>query len=353
MKTAKANILVARAGFASLLKEELADRFGLDTQILGSEAVVADPNAKNFPKYDQTIFARQFLPLATPLQATDIKQAAVDVMRRLEVTSQRANRQSGRWTLHAFSLDDNTAPPGPGKLEKEVLSLVKQKLPRLWQRFVPPTDLASGELSPADFVVQIYFETATAAWLSIGTFAAGISPYVAGNLRMRARADAPSRSARKIEEAFREMGRFPQTGETGVDLGAAPGGWTYALARRGASVTAVDAADLALPDTKTFRDRVYHVRENGLRFHPAAPVDWLCCDMIVAPHETLKVLGYWLEKKWMKHFVINLKLPRAEQWQAIKAALALFEQHQWPYMKAKQLFHDRWEITLMGSSEAP
>jgi 23S rRNA C2498 (ribose-2'-O)-methylase RlmM len=353
VNTAKANILVARAGFAPLLSEELADRFGLETRSLGEDAVALDANAKNLPLYDQTIFARQFLPLATPLQAADVGQAALEVLRRLEVTSQRANRQSGRWTLHSFSVDDNAAPPGPGKLEKEVLSLVKQKLPRLWQRYASPADMAGGEQAPSDFVVQIFFETATAAWLSIGSFASGISPYVAGNLRMRARADAPSRSARKIEEAFRELGRLPQIGETAVDLGAAPGGWTYALARRGASVTAVDAADLALPDTKTFRDRVYHVRENGLRFHPPGPVDWLCCDMIVAPHETVKVLSYWLEKKWMKHFIINLKLPKDEPWQSIKAALTLMGQYPWPQMKARHLFHDRWEITLIGSCIAP
>ena len=353
MNTTKANILIARAGFAPLLKEELADRFGLETQTLGDDAVLANSSGKTLPRYHETIFARQFLPLATPLQASDLGKAAMDVLRRLEVTAQRANRQSGRWTLHAFSLDDNAAPPAPGKLEKEVLRLVQQKLPRLWQRYVTPADLAAGEQAPSDFVVQLYFDTATTAWISIGSFAAGISPYTAGNLRMRARADAPSRSARKIEEAFRELGRLPQAGETAVDLGAAPGGWTYALARRGASVTAVDSADLALPETKTFRERVYHVRENGLRFHPAAPVDWLCCDMIVAPHETLRVLHYWLEKKWMKHFIINLKLPRSEPWQSIKAALTLFEQHPWPQMKAKHLFHDRWEITLIGSSIAP
>jgi 23S rRNA C2498 (ribose-2'-O)-methylase RlmM len=346
----KVNIYVARAGFAPLLKEELLDLFGVATESLGEDAVFADANAKNLPKYDRTIFARQFLPLASPLDVTDVEQAVKDVCRRLEVMAQRSNRQSGRWSLHSYSVDDNGAPQAPGKLEKGVLATIRQKHPRLWQRYVTPVDLASGERSPGDLLVQVYFQTPTAAWFSVGSFATGISPFVAGNLRMRARADAPSRSARKIEEAFREMGRLPQVGETGVDLGAAPGGWTYAMARRGTAVTAVDSADLALPDTKSFRERVHHVRENGLRFHPTAPVDWLCCDMIVAPHETLRVLSYWLEKGWMRHFIINLKLPRLEPWQSIKAALTLFERYDWPYLRARHLFHDRWEITLMGSS---
>lgn len=352
MKTGKAHLLITRAGFASLLKEELEDRFGLTTQALGNDAVAADALIQNLPAYDRTIFARQFLPLAAPLAVENLDEAAQEVYRRLEVTSQRANRQDGRWTLHAFTQDEETAKQAPGKLERIVLQLVKQKLPRLWQRYLAPVDLAGGEHKPSDFVVQIYFQTGAAAWLSIGSFASGISYDVAGNRRMRARADAPSRSARKIEEAFRVLGRLPQVGETAVDLGAAPGGWTYALARHGASVTAVDSAALTLPDTPIFRDRVYHVKGNGLRFQPPGPVDWLCCDMIVAPHETLRVLSYWLDKGWMKHFILNLKLPRVEPWQAIKPALALLERHPWSIMQARHLFHDRWEITVMGSQVA-
>jgi 23S rRNA (cytidine2498-2'-O)-methyltransferase len=106
---------------------------------------------------------------------------------------------------------------------------------------------------------------------------------------------------------------------------------------------------LKLPATKKFTDLVNHVRDNGLRYVPAKPVDWLVCDMIVAPHETLRVLKYWLEKGLMENFVINLKLAKAEPWLAIEEALAVLKNSGFAVTMARHLFHDRWEITLMGA----
>ena len=47
---------------------------------------------------------------------------------------------------------------------------------------------------------------------------------------------APSRSYLKIEEAYGILGREPAQGETVADLGAAPGGWSFSAAKRGAKV---------------------------------------------------------------------------------------------------------------------
>ncbi len=287
------------------------------------------------------------------MPAADVAKAIGEIYRRIEVAAQRANRQTGRWTLHAFALEDNAANVLAGKVEKAVLAQVKATLPRLYKRFLPPDELVKGAEKPSDFVVQIYAPTAADLWLSIGSFAAGISPYVGGTLRMRAREGAPSRSARKLEEAFHALGRQPAAGETAVDLGAAPGGWTFSLARRGVSVVAIDALDLALPAGKALAQRVTHIRANGLKYEPPGPVDWLCCDMIVASHETLRVLRRWFEQGWMNHFVVNLKLPKSEPWAAIKEALALLERQGWPVMGARHLFHDRREITLFGSRLPP
>lgn len=342
---------MARTGYAPLLQEELRDRWGIDSALIGEDAVAVDEK-RALPHFQETIFVRQALPQAIAVDVSDLAKAADAVFRRVEVATQRANRQTGRWTMHAFALDDNAATQHAAKLEKAVLTMVKAKLGRFYKRYVAPDEMAREAPGAADFVVQLYVSSTEQAWLSIAAFSSGVSPYIGGNLRMRAREGAPSRSARKLEEAFLALGRFPEPGETAVDLGAAPGGWTFSLARRGASVFAVDAADLALPKTKSLTERVTHVRDNGLRYHPEAAVDWLVCDMIVAPHETLRVLSYWLEKDWMRHFVVNLKLPKSEPWAAIKNALALFERYSWPVMKGRHLFHDRWEITLFGSKEA-
>ena len=351
MSSNRHNVLVARTGYGPMLQEELRERWGIASTLIGEDAVAIDERGA-VPQYNATIFARQALPQALALGAQDCQQAAHAILRRIEVATQRANRQTGRWTLHAFALDDNAATQHATRLEKQVLALVKSKLAKFYKRYVAPDELLKEDLSPHDFVIQIYVPSLQECWLSIAAFTAGVSPYIGGNLRMRAREGAPSRSARKLEEAFMTFGRLPQVPETAVDLGAAPGGWTFILARRGARVVAVDAADLVLPETKSLMERVTHVRDNGLRYQPERPVDWLVCDMIVAPHETLRVLSHWLEKDWMRHFVVNLKLPKSDAWAAIRQALDLLDRHSCPRMQAMHLYHDRWEITLFGSKDA-
>jgi 23S rRNA (cytidine2498-2'-O)-methyltransferase len=54
----------------------------------------------------------------------------------------------------------------------------------------------------------------------------------------------PSRAYLKLWEAFTLLGIRPQPGETCLDLGASPGGWTWVLQALGARVLAVDKAPL-------------------------------------------------------------------------------------------------------------
>ena len=59
-------------------------------------------------------------------------------------------------------------------------------------------------------------------------------------------------------------GVWPQPGETCLDLGAAPGGWTWAIASLGAQVTAVDRAPLddavaAMPGVTTRQESAFGI----------------------------------------------------------------------------------------------
>src|SRR5205085_4214665 len=72
-----------------------------------------------------------------------------------------------------------------------------------------------------------------------------LAPWPAGAPPVADDRAPPSRAYRKLEEAFQWMGAEPRPGEACVDLGAAPGSWTMAAARRGARVLAVDRAPLA------------------------------------------------------------------------------------------------------------
>ena len=94
---------------------------------------------------------------------------------------------------------------------------------------------------------------------------------------------APSRSAAKLEEALLyflgdEAERLLRGGMSAVDLGAAPGGWTWILARRGLAVTAVDRGALSMQAQNA--GAVRHLAQDAFAFRPAHPVDWLVCDIV-------------------------------------------------------------------------
>jgi len=341
-------LVLARPGYAELLLEEFQERWQLSGSKVSPAAVIFT-GRQPLPALDASIFARQYLPSPTAFSGTELQLAVDFILGKIRVMSKRANRQSGRWTLHTYALDNDDATKRAIAIDKAVLNAIKAGMPDLYLRYISPTEHIKAPPLRSDILIQVYVASSDELWLSLASFASPLSAFIGGNLRMRERQGAPSRSARKLEEAFVVLGRSPVPGEQAVDLGAAPGGWTFTLARHGAQVTAVDHGALELPPGKAIAERVTHLKKDGLTYRPQQPVDWLCCDMLVGSRATLRILGEWLEQDLMQCFVVNIKLPQAKPWPVIKEALALLEHQGWPVMKIKHLYHDRREITLMGS----
>jgi 23S rRNA (cytidine2498-2'-O)-methyltransferase len=165
-----------------------------------------------------------------------------------------------------------------------------------------------------------------------------------GQRRMADDPQAPSRSYLKAEEAYAVLGREPAAGETVVDLGAAPGGWSYSAAKRGARVVAVDNGPLK---SGAIHALVEHREEDAFKFVPAAPADWLFCDMVEDPERVTALLERWLEGGLCRRFVVNLKFGRADALKALdRAAKALAPRCS--LYRARHLYHDREEFTLVG-----
>src|SRR5262249_2478968 len=123
----------------------------------------------------------------------------------------------------------------------------------------------------------------------------------------------PSRSYLKTEEAFVVLGSEPAKGETVCDLGAAPGGWSYSAAKRGAHVVAIDNGPLK--GGALNHPLIEHRRDDAFRFAPATgqSFDWLFCDLVEEPHHVLRnLIGPWLRQDWCRRFVVNLKFGRAD-----------------------------------------
>ncbi|MCU0888932.1 MAG: hypothetical protein MUC64_13145 [Rubritepida sp.] len=119
------------------------------------------------------------------------------------------------------------------------------------------------------------------------------SPFPNGAARfVEDREGPPSRAYLKLWEALTRLGRHPAPGARCLDLGAAPGGWTWALARLGAQVTAVDKAPLeprvaAMPGVTWRQESAFAL--------PPEPVDWLFSDVICYPARLLALVRRWLD----------------------------------------------------------
>lgn len=181
------------------------------------------------------------------------------------------------------------------------------------------------------------------------------SPWPLGIPRLRTHADAPSRSAMKLEEALlvlldqRERTALLREGQRAADLGAAPGGWTWVLARNGLRVQSVDNGPLRQNVLDT--GLVEHLRADGFSWQPQQPLDWMVCDMVEQPRRVAERMATWLREGWCRHTIFNLKLPMKKRWQETQLCLDLFAaQSEKPLtIRAKQLYHDREEITVFAT----
>ena len=165
-----------------------------------------------------------------------------------------------------------------------------------------------------------------------------------GRLRTHVGRAAPSRSAMKLGEALSWLGRSPEPEDVCVDLGAAPGGWTYIIAQHHAHVVAVDPGLLA----PSLRDRkgIEHLRMDAFRFEPELPADWLFCDMAWRPLEVAALLAKWGRKHWARFLLANIKLPMRRRADMVRRVKEILATGGWTAVRVRQLYHDRDEVTV-------
>ena len=198
------------------------------------------------------------------------------------------------------------------------------------------------------------------AWLAVSE-PGDSAPWPLGIPRLRLPREAPSRSALKLDEALltfldeAERRRRLAPGMTAVDLGAAPGGWSWQLARRGLHVTAVDNGPMAASAMAT--GLVTHERTDGFRYRPPRPVDWMVCDMVEQPHRVAGLTADWLVRGHCREAVVNLKLPMRQRHRAVTECLtalrrALERAGLGCELACKQLYHDREEVTVHARRRA-
>jgi 23S rRNA (cytidine2498-2'-O)-methyltransferase len=184
-----------------------------------------------------------------------------------------------------------------------------------------------------------------------------ISPWPGGIPRLKFPRAAPSRSTLKLEEAFLvllnegERERWLQPGMRAVDLGAAPGGWTWQFVARSLRVTAVDNGPM--DDALMACGLVDHLRTDGFHYRPPRPVDWLVCDMVEQPRRVAALMAGWLTQGACRYAIFNLKLPMKKRYDEVRLCLGILHDAFAKAglrldLRARQLYHDREEITVFA-----
>jgi 23S rRNA (cytidine2498-2'-O)-methyltransferase len=121
----------------------------------------------------------------------------------------------------------------------------------------------------------------------------------------------PSRAYLKLWETFARLRRQPRPGDRCLDLGAAPGGWTWLLAGSGAEVLAVDKAPLApevavLPNVTWSQGSAFSLDPSEV-----GPVDWWCSDIIAYPDRLFELVARWLASGQVRNLVCTVKFQGA------------------------------------------
>ena len=340
-----------RGGFEPDLAAEFTSRFGapprtlvatpLSGFVLASFSQKDAKRAAALANWRDWVFARQMLrasaeavPLKTNDRVTPLVAAA-----KAWLAQQNIAKLGAIWVEY------------PDTNDGKALSKLSQAL----QLRVGSELIASGLLKKEDALaprLHILLTPQREAYLALAD-PRSASSWPLGIARLKMPRDAPSRSTLKLAEALHvfvgsDEERILRPEMRAVDLGAAPGGWTWQLIHRGLHVTAIDNGTLKgdLIDNAL----VKHLREDGFRYRPKRPVDWMVCDMVEQPVRIATLVAMWFREGWTERCIFNLKLPMKKRLEEVNKCRAVIEQALQMSgrdyeLRIKQLYHDREEVT--------
>jgi 23S rRNA (cytidine2498-2'-O)-methyltransferase len=330
-------LCTCQSGFESLLARELAEA-GLAPRESGPGWVLTAPGA---PAHELA-FPHLWLPAPVEIRGGSVNELAQQLLDYF-MTSLRGERVEAAWPCLWLEARE---PVGLGRraaaVEQAFALLLRKRLSRVAKLAAPGLPRGIGPVRG----LFVRFTDFGRAWAARDAFANG-------QCRMADDPQAPSRSYLKLEEAYGLMGAEPQPGETVADLGAAPGGWSYSAAQRGARVIAIDNGPLK--GGALHHPQIEHRCADAFTYRPdeGRPFDWLLCDLLEEPHHVVRQIAEpWLGGRWCRRFVLNLKFGRVDP-------LALAAELRAPGsifataatgVRIRHLYHDREEFTVVGTA---
>ncbi|TCN01939.1 23S rRNA (cytidine2498-2'-O)-methyltransferase [Paenibacillus sp. BK033] len=326
----------ANQGYSPYAIEEL--RRLLDgvkvTQLAAGETFLFDSersaeDVASAVKADKPIFLRHLQPVD---RTAEIKGNADDLQELSEtIRRSRLLFEDKQVAIHVRR-SSKTAFPYSASDTKAVLDAVLEELE------------AEPVVQQPDIIIAIY-AAASELYIGFGKPEDMLSDWPGGAIRFQREEGQISRAKFKLLEAEREFGLDYSAFSNAIDIGAAPGGWTSLLLERGLRVTAIDPGDMH-PSLAGHPALTYLKRNaSEVKFKPGS-FDLLVCDMSWSPMQMCRLV-LDLEESLAPHAsaIITIKLMHKKPLQTIREVKERFSTA-FIIKRAKQLFHNREEITL-------
>jgi 23S rRNA (cytidine2498-2'-O)-methyltransferase len=310
------------------------------------ESALTDEDAS---KCAAVAFALQCLPAVEPVSAETISAFAALAVERIE---KRLCDHDGPWRFHVFCRETRGSKIRARRCElihSSALEALKRRHRRLLKSRIADDEIPWSE---GEAVVQLALESPTEGFFSFSPpdvrlrLRRAVSRFSGGMVAVKDDLAPPSRAYRKLLEAEKRLGVGIGCGETCVDLGASPGGWTHVALERGASVIAVDRSPLA-PALMAHR-RLEFVKSDAFRFAPNAPVDWLLSDVIAFPERAIDLVDEWIGERWCRRFVVTIKFKGENDYAKMERLKAILERRGVEF-EVRRLLNNKNEVTAFGT----
>ena len=209
-------------------------------------------------------------------------------------------------------------------------------------------NLARGEAAPLSYLRGAVREKSPAPLAGFFLIAPdraiavfdSLTPYPGGLVPLaEKKLGPPSRAYLKLWEIWARLEkagiRVPHAGDSTLDLGSCPGGWTWALAEIGATVFSIDGAPIDPAVSK--RPEVTFQKGDAFRLEPRK-ADWLFSDMICEPKRLPELIAKW-RGAGVENFAISVKFKGEADLDALEKLRAI------PGGKLRHLRQNKHELT--------
>lgn len=342
---------LCRPGWSETLAAELGRALPRSTRHVVSSALVT---TQFVPEGDaeavSLAFARQTLPGPEPVEAASISKWSAAVCERVIANLRDSARPWRLHVIHVPKAEGEAAPRRCRLIRDAVLADLKDRRRKIWKAV---TADETSDWQPEEALVQVLLNTATSGWISVchpeerDRLRRCLSRFAGGAVDVVDDKAAPSSAHKKLREVEIRLARPIAAGETCVDLGGSPGGWSWVALSRGATVHAVDRSPLRADLMSN--PRLTFTKGDAFSFEPPQPVDWLLCDVIAFPQRTLELLDQWLTAGWCRWFCVTIKFRGRQDDVILEHVKEMLKRHGAEFT-LRQLDANRNEVTAFGTA---